>query len=99
MNEVTQWTGGGTLEPRRPSRSLKGDSRSIVENARKTALELDALAAVYGRAMERAVDLDNHRSALASNNPELDAVLVRLELGFVSAVESKLRSHTSRFGF
>lgn len=98
MNELTQWGGGGGLEPRRPSRGIKREGRDIVERTRKTALEVDALTALYGRAMERTVDLDHHRQALASNNPELNAVLIRLELGFVANVESKLREHNSKFG-
>jgi hypothetical protein len=54
---------------------------------RLAAYQADALAAFTGHAMERAVEVDMTRRALAGEDPALNALLGRLEYNFVRRVE------------
>jgi len=49
-------------------------------------------------AMESAVSLDDYRQLVAVNNPELNSVLARLEMGFVNDVEQIIRAHNNPLG-
>ncbi|MBO0983658.1 hypothetical protein [Rathayibacter sp. SD072] len=71
--------------------------RKVVYDARESKLKIDAAAAVTAHLMDRAVDLDNHRRNLAGNDPTLNAVLTRIELGFVAKGEQYQCDFGSRY--
>lgn len=54
---------------------------------RLAAYQADGLAAFTGHAMERVVEVDMTRRALAGEDPALNALLGRLEYNFVRRVE------------
>jgi hypothetical protein len=98
MNELEKW---GERSPRVPSREDRAHGRAVGKVKRDTqmaALTVDAHAALSGRIMERAVDIDNYRRSLAGDDPTLNAVLTRIELGFVTNAERIQRSFGSEFG-
>lgn len=98
MNELDKWGGVSPLVPSNMSRASKKTAKSVVEQTRLTGLELEGEAALWGRGMELIADLDNYRQLLAQGNPELNAVLVRFELGFAASAEKTIRNARSPFG-
>lgn len=85
MSELEKWTGAasGGLLPRREERAHGRAVAKLVNQTKLEGLRVDAEAALTGRIMERAVELDNYRKSLAGNDPVLDALLTRIELGFI----------------
>jgi len=80
-----------------PSREERQHTKAVANLVRETkfaGLKVDAEAAVTGRIMERTVDLDQHRRSVANGDPVLDAVLTRIEIGFVD----KALRHQRNFG-
>lgn len=98
MNDLERW---GERSSRVPSRDDRAHGRAVAKVVRDTqfaATKVDAEAALTGRIMERAVDIDNYRRSLAGGDPTLNAVLTRIELGFVSKAERIQRSFGSEYG-
>lgn len=97
MNELNKWGNAG-LTPRRTTKATAKTAQGIVENVRLTGMELEGEAALWGRGMELITDIDNYRQLLAQGNPELNAVLIRFELGFAASAEKTIRNRNSPFG-
>ncbi|WP_022907528.1 hypothetical protein [Curtobacterium sp. B18] len=98
MNDLEQWGKRSSgFAVNRTERTHNQAMQNIVNEAREVGMRLDAEAAVAARFMERAVDLDNHRKALAGDDPTLNAVLLRIELGFVAKGERHQRGFNSGF--
>ncbi len=94
-NDLTPWQENrSSLIPSRAERDHNRTMNSLVRATQVQGMRVDAEAALTGRIMERAVDLDNYRRALAGDDPVLDSVLTRIEVGFV---EKALR-HQRDFG-
>lgn len=84
MNDLERWgTRPQSILASREDRAHERAVRAVSRDTREAALRMDAEAAVAARFMDRAVDLDNHRKALAGDDPVLNAVLMRIELGFM----------------
>jgi hypothetical protein len=73
--------------------------RQIEAEVRLVAYKADALAAFTGHAMERAVEVDMTRRALAGEDPALNAMLGRLEYNFVRRTEDMQNRLFSDFSF
>jgi hypothetical protein len=98
VNELERWANRSqSIIPSRDERAHTTAVRKIVYDARESKVKIDAAAAVTVHLMERAVDLDNHRRNLAGDDPTLNAVLTRIELGFVAKGEQYQRDFGSRF--
>jgi len=98
MNELERWGNRPqSIIPTRQQRAHNAAVQSIVYEAKETRLKVDAAAAVTAYVMDRAVDLDTHRRNLAGDDPTLNAVLTRIELGFVTKGEQYQRDFGSRF--
>lgn len=98
MNDLERWgSRSQSIIPSRDERAHAVAVRRIVHEAKETRLKVDAAAAVTAYLMDRAVDLDNHRRNLAGDDPTLNAVLTRIELGFVAKGEQYQRDFGSRF--
>lgn len=83
-----------------PTRSEREHSRAVTKLVRDTqfaGLKVDAEAALAGRIMERAVDLDQYRRSLSNGDPVLDAVLAQIEIGFVEKAQRHQRSFNVEF--
>ena len=91
--------------PSRDERTHKNAVERLVNETKFAGLKVDAEAALTGRIMERAVDLDNYRKSLANGDPVLDAVLTRIEVGFVDKAQKlpwwceRKRCQTARMPF
>lgn len=99
MNDLERW--GQRPTSIIASREERGHTKkmdAIVFEAQETALQIDADAAVTSRIMDRAASLNAHRIALAQGNPTLDAVLMRIEIGFAIKAEQRQREYGRRFG-
>ena len=86
---------------RLPAREQKQHNSAVarvVADTKLTAVKVDAEAALTGRMMERVVDLDDYRRALAGNDETKNAILTRLEMSFINRVERIQRSFGSEFG-
>lgn len=84
MNELERWASGSpSIVPSREERQHKKAVAALVHETKFAGLKVDAEAALTGRIMERAVDLDQYRKSLAGNDETLNMVLTRIELGFV----------------
>lgn len=98
MNELERWA---NRTPRiLPSKEERAHSKALEQVVRETklnGLKVDAEAALTGRIMERAVDLDSYRKSLANGDPVLDAVLTRIEIGFVDKAGRIQRQFGSEF--
>ncbi|RNI17027.1 hypothetical protein [Flexivirga caeni] len=97
-NELERWA--DARHSLIPSKEERQHSRAVAGLIRETkfhGLKVDAEAALTGRIMERAVDLDNHRRQLANGDPVLDAVLARIEVGFVDKAQGIQRNFGSPF--
>ncbi len=83
-----------------PSREERQHNRAVANLVGETnfsGLKVDAEAALAGRIMERAVDLDQYRKQLAKGDPILDAVLTRIEVNFVDKAARHQRNFGSEF--
>jgi len=98
MNDLERWAQPAGLMASREDRAHSRAVASVIHNARETAIKIDAAAANTGRAMDRLAALDSQRQALANGNPTLDAVLVRIEVGFAIVSEQHLRSQSAGYG-
>ena len=81
-----------------PSREEKRHNKSVerlVNQTKLAGLQVDAEAALTGRIMERTVDLDQYRRQLANGDPVLDAVLTRIEIGYVDNVHAAVADEQS----
>lgn len=97
-SELERWANPGSrLVPSREERAHKKAVDQLVHETRLNGLKVDAEAALTGRIMERAVDLDSYRKALSNGDPVLDAVLTRIEVGFVEKASRIQRQFGSEF--
>lgn len=90
MNELERW-GTRSLSHRRTDRAVDKATTSIAATTRVNGVKLDAMAALTARAMERTVDVDDYRRALAGVNEELNGALVRIEMAYLTSAERILR--------
>ncbi|QGH68690.1 hypothetical protein [Pseudactinotalea sp. HY158] len=98
-NELQRWAEQRpALVPSRAEREHARAVGRVLHATRLTGLQVDAEAAIAGRIMERAVDLDAYRRQLANGDPVLDAVLARIEVGFVDKAIRVQRNFGSGFG-
>lgn len=98
MNELERWANPSPrLVPSRDERNRKKAVEQLVHETKFAGLKVDAEAALTGRIMERAVDLDNYRKSLANGDPVLDAVLTRIEVGFVDKAQRVQKNFGSEF--
>lgn len=97
-NELIRWA-----TPQQPiitNRDERQHNRAVANLVRETkfaGLKVDAEAALTGRIMERAVDLDSYRKTLANGDPVLDAVLTRIEVNFVDKASRIQKGFGSEF--
>ena len=97
-SELERWASPSRgLVPSRDERTHKKAVERLVNETKFAGLKVDAEAALTGRIMERAVDLDNYRKGLANGDPVLDAVLTRIEIGFVDKAQRVQRNFGSEF--
>ena len=98
MNELERWANPSPrLIPTRDERNHRRAVEQLVHETKFAGLKVDAEAALTGRIMERAVDLDNYRKSLANGDPVLDAVLTRIEVGFVDKAQRVQKNFGSEF--
>lgn len=99
MSELQRWAEGrpGSIIASREERQHKKAVDNLARETRFQGLKVDAEAALTGRIMERAVDLDGYRKSLANGDPVLDAVLTRIEIGFVDKAARLQRNFGSEF--
>jgi hypothetical protein len=98
MSELARWANPSTN--RLPSKEERQHAKAVEAMVRETKLagiRVDAEAALTGRIMERAVDLDDYRKSLANGDPVLDAVLTRIEVNFVDKAARVQKSFGSEF--
>lgn len=91
MNNFIARTAGAAPVPR--------EARSIVRQTQMAGLKLDGLAALYGKAIERSVDLYDQAEFLAATRPELRPVLAQYQLAFARQAQNHISRHDSPFGF
>jgi hypothetical protein len=97
-NELERWAAGRpSIVATRAEREHARAVEKVVHQTRLEGLKVDAEAAVTGRIMERAVDLDTYRKQLAKGDAVLDAVLAQIEIGFVDKAVRIQRSFGSAF--
>ena len=97
-HELEEWgSKGSSMIPSRDERAHAKQVAKLVRETRHAGLKVDANAALTGRIMERAVDIDGYRKPLANGDPVLDAVLARIEIGFVDKAERVQRNFGSEF--
>ncbi|AKU18195.1 hypothetical protein VV02_24005 [Luteipulveratus mongoliensis] len=97
-NELERWADNRHgLVPSKAERQHARAVANLVNETKFAGLKVDAEAALTGRIMERAVDLDNYRRQLANGDPILDAVLSRIEVGFVDKAQRVQRNFGSEF--
>ncbi len=98
MSELERWASPSSrIVPSRDERNHRRAVDKLVHETRFAGLQVDAEAALTGRIMERAVDLDSYRKQLASGDPVLDAVLTRIEVNFVDKAGRIQRQFGSEF--
>lgn len=97
-SELERWANpGGSLVPSRDERQHNRTVARLVRETKLNGLKVDAEAALTGRIMERAVDIDEYRKQLANGDPVLDAVLTRIEVGFVDKAQRIQKNFGSEF--
>lgn len=84
--------------PAREQRQHNSAVARVVAETRLTATKVDAEAALTGRIMERVVDIDGYRRSLAGNDETLNAILTRVEMGFITKAERIHRNFGSELG-
>jgi hypothetical protein len=97
MSELERWANPASIIPSRDERAHSKAVQRLVRETKFNGLKVDAEAALTGRIMERAVDIDEYRKALANGDPVLDAVLTRIEVQFVDKAARIQKSFGSEF--
>jgi hypothetical protein len=97
VNDLERWAQGPGIIPSGEQRRHKKAMEEIVHDVKEAALKVDALAALTAHIMEDAMDLDDYRVALANGDPTKNAVLMRIELGFVAKAERVQRNFGTGF--
>ena len=97
MNELQLWGNRSSIIPSKDERLHQRAVAGLVRETKFVGLKVDADAALTGRIMERAVDIDQYRKTLAGNNETLNAVLTRIELNFVDKAARHQRNFQSEF--
>ncbi|MBB2893167.1 hypothetical protein [Flexivirga oryzae] len=90
--------GSGQRLPVREQKQHNNAVARVVADTKLTAVKVDAEAALTGRMMERAVDIDDYRHALVGGDETKNAILTRLEMTFIGKVERIQRNFGSEFG-
>ena len=72
---------------------------NVRHDVQVTACRLDGAAALAGYTMERAVQLDAQRRALADGDPLLDAILTDIEVTFLQQAKAIGRRAFDSWGF
>lgn len=97
-SELQRWADRtGVTRSGRAEREHQAAVANLVREAKFQGIRVDAEAVLTGRIMERAVDVDNYRKALAGGDPVLDSVLTRIEVGFVEKAQRIQRGFGSEF--
>jgi len=95
VSELARWANPQqSLLPSKEERTHSKAVANLVRETRFAGLKVDAEAALTGRIMERAVDLDGYRRGLANGDPVLDAVLTRIEVNFVDKA-ARIQRHSA----
>lgn len=98
MNELERWASpNSSILPSREAKRHNKAVERVVNETKIAGLQVDAEAALTGRIMERTVDLDQYRRQLANGDPVLDAVLTRIEVGYVDKAIRIQRNFGSEF--
>jgi len=97
MNELERWGNRSSIIPSKDERQHSRAKAALVRETQFAGLKVDAEAALTGRIMERAVDIDQYRRSLAGNDETLNAVLTRIELNFVDKAARHQRNFQSEF--
>ena len=98
MNELQRWAAGtSSIVPSKVERQHNRAVANLVRETKFAGLKVDAEAALTGRIMERAVDIDQYRKSLAGNDETLNMVLTRIELGFVEKAQRVQKNFGSEF--
>jgi hypothetical protein len=97
-SELERWAKGTpSIIAGREERQHQKAVANLVRETKFAGLKVDAEAALAGRIMERAVDLDGYRRSLANGDPVLDAVLAKIEVNFVDKAARHQRNFGSEF--
>jgi hypothetical protein len=98
MNELQRWAAGASaVVPSKEERQHNRAVNNLVRETKFAGLRVDAEAAITGRIMERAVDIDQYRKNLAGNDETLNMVLTRIELGMVEKMQRVQKNFGSEF--
>ena len=98
MNELERWASpSSSILPSRETKRHNKAVERMVNDTKIAGLQVDAEAALTGRIMERTVDLDQYRRQLSNGDPVLDAVLTRIEVGYVDKAIRIQRNFGSEF--
>lgn len=98
MNELERWASpSSSILPSREAKRHNKAVERMVNDTKIAGLQVDAEAALTGRIMERTVDLDQYRRQLSNGDPVLDAVLTRIEVGYVDKAIRIQRNFGSEF--
>lgn len=96
--ELLRWANPQqSVLPSREERAHRAAVANLVNETKLTGLQIDAESALAARVMERTVDLDAYRRQLANGDPVLDAVLTRIEIGYVDKAVRIQRQFNSEF--
>ena len=98
MSNIELHQPSSTRLPARQQRAHNAAVARVVAETKLSALKVDAQAALTGRIMERVVDIDSYRRSLAGQDEVLNAILLRVEGGFVTSAERIQRNLGSEFG-
>ncbi|PLS77622.1 MAG: hypothetical protein CYG59_22850 [Chloroflexi bacterium] len=86
-----QERGLSTIFNRSAAASQRDQARqmaNVKQDVQVTAFKVDGAAAVAGYTMERAVQLDMQRRALADGDETLNSILIEIEVGFIQQAKS-----------
>jgi hypothetical protein len=98
MNELQKWAAGASSVVSSKDERLHNKAvANLVRETKFAGLKVDAEAALTGRIMERAVDIDQYRKSLAGNDETLNMVLTRIEIGFVEKAQRVQKNFGSEF--
>lgn len=82
-----------------PSRGLQRAMHGVVEQTRLAGMQLDSIAALAGRTMDRSTDLYDYGTLLAGDDPTKKAIVMQVEMQFIAAATSHLSNHAQKFNF
>lgn len=98
MSDLMRYVNGEMKPKGKGERDLANNSKMVVGTIQLAGLKSEGIAALAGKIMQDIAELDNHRRALAGDDPVLNKLLGEIELNAARQMGRIQNSTFSKWG-